>query len=290
MQSLLLPRTAALTACLCIGAAPLIVAAPAHAADTPGPATCYVADENENILEPRREYVPNDGTGEVPVRPSPVVPGQYTLEISAPALNFDPDQPDVHFVCEVFYSPLGSVRLVDANGTVLATQRYNNDQHNPSRAALTALPALPEGYEFARHRIVATRQVRALAAGDFQAGGANIVLPRLAFRKNNALARRFPTVGALVAAVEHVGTSEPGFVDKVVLRIANPGRGEDFGHLFGAVELLFARLEHPRLNHAPVFARDALGRDRIVPLIADTQVGIVVGGPKDGTMRRVVEQ
>lgn len=147
MQSFLLPRAAALTACLCIGAAPLIVAAPAHAADTPGPATCYVADENENILEPRREYVPNDGTGEVPVRPSPVVPGQYTLEISAPALNFDPDQPDVHFVCEVFYSPLGSVRLVDANGTVLATQRYNNDQHNPSRAALTALPALPEGYE-----------------------------------------------------------------------------------------------------------------------------------------------
>ena len=147
MQSLLLPRAAALTACLCIGAAPLIVAAPAHAADTPGPATCYVADENENILEPRREYVPNDGTGEVPVRPSPVVPGQYTLEISAPALNFDPDQPDVHFVCEVFYSPLGSVRLVDANGTVMAAQRYNNDQHNPSRAALTALPALPEGYE-----------------------------------------------------------------------------------------------------------------------------------------------
>ena len=147
MQSFLLPRAAALTACLCIGAAPLIVAAPAHAADTPGQATCYVADENENILEPRREYVPNDGTGEVPVRPSPVVPGQYTLEISAPALNFDPDQPDVHFVCEVFYSPLGSVRLVDANGTVMAAQRYNNDQHNPSRAALTALPALPEGYE-----------------------------------------------------------------------------------------------------------------------------------------------
>ena len=147
MQSFLLPRTAALTACLCIGAAPLIVAAPAHAADTPGPATCYVADENENILEPRREYVPIDGTGEVPVRPSPVVPGQYTLEISAPALNFDPDRPDIHFVCEVFYSPLGSVRLVDANGTVLAAQRYNNDQHNPSRAALTALPALPEGYE-----------------------------------------------------------------------------------------------------------------------------------------------
>ena len=179
MQSLLLPRTAALTACLCIGAAPLIVAAPAHAADTPGPATCYVADENENILEPRREYVPNDGTGEVPVRPSPVVPGQYTLEISAPALNFDPDQPDIHFVCEVFYSPLGSVRLVDANGTVMATQRYNNDQHNPSRAALTALPALPEGYEIVPGQTIrgfdaAARTVDPNDPANARAVGANI--------------------------------------------------------------------------------------------------------------------
>ena len=179
MQSFLLPRTAALTACLCVGAAPLIVAAPAHAADTPGPATCYVADENENILEPRREYVPNDGTGEVPVRPSPVVPGQYTLEISAPALNFDPDQPNVHFVCEVFYSPLGSVRLVDANGTVLATQRYNNDQHNPSRAALTALPALPEGYEIVPGQTIrgfdaAARTVDPNDPANARAVGANI--------------------------------------------------------------------------------------------------------------------
>ena len=138
MQSFLLPRTAALTACLCIGAAPLIVAAPAHAADTPGPATCYVADENENILEPRREYVPNDGTGEVPVRPSPVVPGQYTLEISAPALNFDPDQPDVHFVCEVFYSPLGSVRLVDAIRKVT-----NNPAPTPSASTPPPTPSTP---------------------------------------------------------------------------------------------------------------------------------------------------
>ena len=179
MQSFLLPRTAALTACLCIGAAPLIVAAPAHAADVPGPATCYIADENENILEPRREYVPNDGTGEVPVRPSPVVPGQYTLEISAPALNFDPDQPDVHFVCEVFYSPLGSVRLVDANGTVLAAQRYNNDQHNPSRAALTALPALPEGYEIVPGQTIrgfdaAARTVDPNDPANARAVGANI--------------------------------------------------------------------------------------------------------------------
>ena len=147
MRAPLFKRAVAVAATLCAALAPSLLARPALAADVAGPATCYLADENDNIIEPRRQYVPNDGAGEIPVRPSPVVPGQYTLEISAPALNFDPDQPDVHFVCEVFYSPLGSVRLVDANGTVMATQRYNNDQHNPSRAALTALPALPEGYE-----------------------------------------------------------------------------------------------------------------------------------------------
>ena len=81
------------------------------------------------------------------MHPSPVVAGQYTLEVSAPAMNFDPDQPDMHFACQVYYAPLGSVRLVDADGTVLATQRYGNDQNDPSRAAFTALPALPEGYE-----------------------------------------------------------------------------------------------------------------------------------------------
>ena len=140
-------RSLVVAAALSAAALPVLLPSPTYAADVAGPATCYLADENDNILEPRRQYVPNDGAGEIPVHPSPVAPGQYTLEISAPALNFDPDQPDVHFVCEVFYSPLGSVRLVDANGTVLAAQRYNNDQHNPSRAALTALPALPEGYE-----------------------------------------------------------------------------------------------------------------------------------------------
>ena len=147
MRAPLFKRAVAVAATLCAALAPSLLARPALAADVAGPATCYLADENDNILEPRREYVPNDGAGEIPVHPSPVVTGQYTLEISAPALNFDPDQPDVHFVCEVFYSALGSVRLVDADGTVLAAQRYGNDPYNPSRAAATPLPALPEGYE-----------------------------------------------------------------------------------------------------------------------------------------------
>lgn len=161
--------------------------------------------------------------------------------------------------------------------------------HN-AELAIEDSDALREGYEFAGHGVVATHEIRPLAAGDFHAGGADIVLPRLAFGENDALGRRLPAVVAFVADVEHVGTSEPGFVDEVVLRIANPGRGEDLGHLLGAVELLLARLEHARLNEVPMFAGDALGRDSVVPLIAGTEVGVVIGGPKDGALRRVVEQ
>lgn len=140
-------RTVAAWAVLSVVALPVVFPSPANAADVAGPATCYLADENDTIIEPRKEYVPHEGAGSVPMQPSPVVPGKYTLEVNAPALNFDPDRPDMHFVCQVFYSALGNVRLVDVDGTVLATQRYANDQNDPSRAAATALPTLPEGYE-----------------------------------------------------------------------------------------------------------------------------------------------
>ena len=140
-------RSLVVAAALGAAALPALLPSPTYAADVAGPATCYLADENGTIIEPRQEYTPREGAGGLPVLPSPVVAGQYTLEVSAPAMNFDPDQPDLHFACQVFYSPLGKVRLVDADGTVRATQRYANDQNDPSRAALTALPALPDGYE-----------------------------------------------------------------------------------------------------------------------------------------------
>ena len=140
-------RVGAAVAIFGLAAIPSVLQVPAYAADVAGPATCYLADDNGTIIEPRQEYTPREGAGGLPMLPSPVVAGQYTLEVSAPAVNFDPDQPDLHFACEVFYSSLGKVRLVDADGTVHAAQSYANDQNDPSRAAATAIPALPEGYE-----------------------------------------------------------------------------------------------------------------------------------------------
>ena len=153
-------RSLVVVAALSAAALPVLLPSPTYAADVAGPATCYLADENGTIIEPRQEYTPREGAGGLPMLPSPVVAGQYTLEVSAPAVNFDPDQPDLHFVCQVFYSPLGKVRLVDADGTVHAAQSYVNDQNDPSRAAATAIPAIPAGYE-----IVPGQNVFGLDAG-----------------------------------------------------------------------------------------------------------------------------
>ena len=190
-------RVGAAAAVLSLAAIPSALPVPAYAADVAGPATCYLADENGTIIEPRQEYTPREGAGGLPMLPSPVVAGQYTLEVSAPAMNFDPDQPDLHFACQVFYSSLGKVRLVDADGTVHAAQSYANDQNDPSRAAVTALPALPEGYEIIPGQTIrgfdaAARTVDPNNPADARAVGANtdIVIPKVT---NNPTPEPSPT-------------------------------------------------------------------------------------------------
>ena len=180
-------RVGAAAAVLSLAAIPSTLPVPAYAADVAGPATCYLADENGTIIEPRQEYTPREGAGGLPMLPSPVVAGQYTLEVSAPAMNFDPDQPDLHFACQVFYSSLGKVRLVDADGTMHAAQPYANDQNDPSRAAATAIPALPEGYEIVPGQTIrgfdaAARTVDPNNPADARAVGANtdIVIRKVA--------------------------------------------------------------------------------------------------------------
>ena len=147
------------------------------------------------------------------MHPSPVVAGQYTMEVSAPAISFDPDQPDLHFACQVFYSPLGKIRLVDADGTVHAAQSYANDQNDPSRAAVTALPALPEGYEIVPGQTIrgfdaAARTVDPNNPADARAVGANtdIVIPKVT---NNPTPEPSPTPSTPTPATPTPATSVP---------------------------------------------------------------------------------
>ena len=139
--------TRAAIALLFVAATPILAQQSTQATEIAGPATCYLSDENDTILEPRQEYQPAPGAATLPSTPSPVVQGSYTLQTSAPAVTFDPDNPAMRFVCKVEYSHLGRIRLVDPSGQVLASAVYANDQADPSRAASTALPQLPNGYE-----------------------------------------------------------------------------------------------------------------------------------------------
>lgn len=113
-------RSLVVAAALSAAALPALLPSPTYAADVAGPVTCYLADENGTIIEPRQEYTPREGAGGLPVLPSPVVAGQYTLEVSAPAMNFDPDQPDFHLRARSSTHP--SVRFVSLMPTAPCTR------------------------------------------------------------------------------------------------------------------------------------------------------------------------
>ncbi len=80
-------------------------------------------------------HAPNDGPVEIPVS-QPGRSRPVHTEISAIlALNFDPDQPDAHFVQSSLSIPPWACAS-DAEESVLAAQRYGNDPYAP-RAAVT---------------------------------------------------------------------------------------------------------------------------------------------------------
>ena len=67
-------RTVATAAVLSVVALPVVFPSPANAADVAGPATCYLADENDTIIEPRQEYVPHEVLGRCPSSPARLFP------------------------------------------------------------------------------------------------------------------------------------------------------------------------------------------------------------------------
>ncbi|TCD54521.1 hypothetical protein EJ419_02660 [Alloscardovia theropitheci] len=84
-------------------------------------------------------------------------------------------------VCEVPLLNLGSIQLVDQDGNVVATKRYDNDTTNISRVIATSLPAVPTGYEIVPGQTVygyneATGMVDANNPANRDAIGANTVI------------------------------------------------------------------------------------------------------------------
>ena len=78
--------------------------------------------------------------------PTGVLPGYYADKESIPSSVTDGDHVgDLHY--GVHYKKLGHIQLVDQNGNVLAETIYKNNVTDATKAAPTALPAIPAGYK-----------------------------------------------------------------------------------------------------------------------------------------------
>ncbi len=82
--------------------------------------------------------------------PTPVAEGYYSHVKAVPPMGVDPNVnggAPIDVVCTVPLRQLGSIQLVDEQGNVLASTIYKNDLTDVSRAAATAIPAVPAGYK-----------------------------------------------------------------------------------------------------------------------------------------------
>ena len=70
MRILSMSRSLVVAAALGAAALPVLLPSPTYAADAAGPATCYLADENDTIIEPRQEYVPHEVLVRYPCSPA----------------------------------------------------------------------------------------------------------------------------------------------------------------------------------------------------------------------------
>ena len=78
--------------------------------------------------------------------PTGVLSGYYADKESIPSSVTDGDHVgDLHY--GVHYNKLGHIQLVDQNGNVLAETIYKNNETDATKAAPTALPAIPAGYK-----------------------------------------------------------------------------------------------------------------------------------------------
>ena len=149
---------------------------------------------------------------------------------------------------------------------------------------------------FACDGVVAAGEVGGFAAGDFKAGCPEVVGPGFARGEagDGAWGGR-PDVAAEFAVegffIEGRGFAiEPGGVDEVVLRVADPGRGEDFGALGCALALLRGSFLDAWADDGVVGVGDLVEEDFVCFVEACAAVFVVFCGPDDVLVGGVVEE
>ena len=120
-------------------------------------------DGVDKIVDGNNDVVDKADLSKVPI---PVTPGYFTIEKEVPKVASTPETVEKDYTVD-FYE-IGEIKYRDIKTKeIVAEKLYDNDKTNASRAAVTTLPDLPEGYEFVKQGLEReeTRQVVAHELG-----------------------------------------------------------------------------------------------------------------------------
>ena len=98
--------------------------------------------------------------------PTPVTPGYFAIEKGAPEVAATPDAVEKEVTVDLY--EIGKIKYRDIKTKEIVSEKmYDNDQMDATKAGITTLPDLPEGYEFVNQglEIEETRQVVAQEFG-----------------------------------------------------------------------------------------------------------------------------
>ena len=114
-------------------------------------------DGVDKIVDSNNDVVDKADLSKVPI---PVNPGYFAIEKEVPKVASTPETVEKDYTVD-FYE-IGEIKYRDIKTKeIVAEKLYDNDKTNASRAAVTTLPDLPEGYEFVKQGLEReeTRQV-----------------------------------------------------------------------------------------------------------------------------------
>lgn len=114
-------------------------------------------DGVDKIVDSNNDVVDKADLSKVPI---PVTPGYFAIEKEVPKVASTPETVETDYTVD-FYE-IGEIKYRDIKTKeIVAEKLYDNDKIDASRAAVTTLPDLPEGYEFVKQELEReeTRQV-----------------------------------------------------------------------------------------------------------------------------------
>ena len=115
-----------------------------------------VVDKNNEVVD----------KGDLSKVPTPVTPGYFSIEKGAPEVAAIPDAAEKEVTVDLY--EIGKIKYRDIKTKeIVAEKMYDNDQMDATKAGITTLPDLPEGYEFVNQGLEReeTRQVVAQEFG-----------------------------------------------------------------------------------------------------------------------------